>query len=385
MVPPLPARRRGVVPGLLGARAPVATSRRSRAAPCAPTAAWRVTGQKVWTSLAQYADRCVLLTRTGTVGVRPPRHHRVLRRHGHAGHHRRGRSRRCTASTSSRGVLRRRRSFRSSARSAKRATGLGVRDGPAAVRAQHVAVAAGRVPPSPVAGARRRRPRRRCSIPTRSARSRNSSYAFRARSRATQHRLAAGEPLGAETSIDKVLLATAEQAMFDLPRTRCRPRSPSATIPRASGGEPSSCTREPPRSTAAPPRSSATSSPGACSIWGAIADARRGSRALRAEPAPRDRNMYAVRRSTPRSTELGWHDALAMDTRAAVSLLFELQGAANATSSALTAVVARALGLPPRGLERCRAPGDRGVRRTGPGRRRPADGQRPRHRRARRT
>jgi len=41
-------------------------------------------------------------------------------------------------------------------------------------------------------------------------------YAFRARSRTTQRRMAAGEHLGPETSIDKVLLATAEQALFDL-------------------------------------------------------------------------------------------------------------------------------------------------------------------------
>jgi alkylation response protein AidB-like acyl-CoA dehydrogenase len=41
-------------------------------------------------------------------------------------------------------------------------------------------------------------------------------FAFRARSRATQHRLAAGDKLGPETSIDKVLLATVEQAVFDL-------------------------------------------------------------------------------------------------------------------------------------------------------------------------
>ena len=43
--------------------------------------------------------------------------------------------------------------------------------------------------------------------------------------------------------------------------------------------------------------------------------------------------------------ELGWHDALADDPRAAVSLLFELQGATGATSSALGRVLAHALGL----------------------------------------
>jgi alkylation response protein AidB-like acyl-CoA dehydrogenase len=41
-------------------------------------------------------------------------------------------------------------------------------------------------------------------------------HAFRARSCATQHRLDGGEKLGAETSVDKVLLATAEQALFGL-------------------------------------------------------------------------------------------------------------------------------------------------------------------------
>jgi alkylation response protein AidB-like acyl-CoA dehydrogenase len=41
-------------------------------------------------------------------------------------------------------------------------------------------------------------------------------FAFRARSRSTQRRLDAGEELGAETSIDKILIATAEQAVMDL-------------------------------------------------------------------------------------------------------------------------------------------------------------------------
>jgi hypothetical protein len=64
--------------------------------------------------------------------------------------------------------------------------------------------------------------------------------------------------------------------------------------------------------------------------------------------------------------ELGWRDALAADRRAAVSILFELQGAANTTSSALDTVVNAALGvdrattagvvLPPLGL--CRPPGE---------------------------
>jgi alkylation response protein AidB-like acyl-CoA dehydrogenase len=40
--------------------------------------------------------------------------------------------------------------------------------------------------------------------------------AFRARSRETQRRLATGDTLGPETSVDKVLVATAEQAVFDL-------------------------------------------------------------------------------------------------------------------------------------------------------------------------
>jgi len=45
-----------------------------------------------------------------------------------------------------------------------------------------------------------------------------SVFAFRCRSRATQHRLAAGELLGAETSIDKILTASAEQLLFDTAR-----------------------------------------------------------------------------------------------------------------------------------------------------------------------
>lgn len=42
--------------------------------------------------------------------------------------------------------------------------------------------------------------------------------------------------------------------------------------------------------------------------------------------------------------DLGWHDALAVDRRTAVSVLFELQGRSGATSGALDAVLATVLG-----------------------------------------
>ena len=63
--------------------------------------------------------------------------------------------------------------------------------------------------------------------------------------------------------------------------------------------------------------------------------------------------------------ELGWRDALGVDRRAAVSTLFELQGMANATSSALDAIMGRALDvdgpvvLPPLGS--CDQPRARGL------------------------
>jgi len=47
-------------------------------------------------------------------------------------------------------------------------------------------------------------------------------HTVRSRSRATQHRLAAGATLGADTSIDKVLVATAEQTLYDAIR-KCTP------------------------------------------------------------------------------------------------------------------------------------------------------------------
>jgi alkylation response protein AidB-like acyl-CoA dehydrogenase len=175
---------------------------------------WRVTGQKVWTSFAEHAHRCVLLTRTGTVesahrgitalfvdmdspgitirpietmdGERefsevffdetPVPFHRTLGDEGQGW------------------------AFAMDLLPYERSTALWQR---AAWLHRRLRELVDRAPPGAL-------------DPGALGEVTQQVYAFRARSRATQHRVAAGETLGPETSIDKVLLATAEQALFDL-------------------------------------------------------------------------------------------------------------------------------------------------------------------------
>ncbi len=139
------------------------------------------------------------------------------------------------------------------------------------VRTVVVLLAAHRVPlPSARAPRRRSARRRRSQRRGRRRRVHRSCFALRARSRATQHRLAAGATLGAETSIDKVLVATggagAVRRRAPAPAGRGRARRQRGR--RGRGGA-STSTRARRRSTAAPPRCSATSSPGASSTSGA--------------------------------------------------------------------------------------------------------------------
>jgi alkylation response protein AidB-like acyl-CoA dehydrogenase len=175
---------------------------------------WLVRGQKVWTSLAQFAQRCVLLTRTGApdsahrgitalfvdmdspgITVRPIEtmhgalefcevffddvvvpYDRTLGREGDGW-----------------AVAMDLLPFERSTALWHRGAHLHRRMG------QFLAEApAGAVTPAAVGDAALQ------------------LFAFRARSRATQYRLAAGDRLGPETSVDKVMLATTEQAVYDL-------------------------------------------------------------------------------------------------------------------------------------------------------------------------
>lgn len=175
---------------------------------------WRVTGQKVWTSLAQYSQRCVLLTRTGTpesahrgitalfvdmdtpgISVRP-----IETLHGAPEF--------CEVFFDDVAVPRDRTLGAEGQGWAvamdllpyERSTALWLRAAYLHRRLQQLLDVAD-------AGA---------LDPSRLGEVTQLLYAFRARSRATQHRLASGSQLGAETSIDKVLVATAEQAVFDV-------------------------------------------------------------------------------------------------------------------------------------------------------------------------
>ncbi len=174
---------------------------------------WIVNGQKVWTSLAQYSDRCVLLTRTGPAEAR----HRAI-----------------TAffvDMDTPGITVRPLEMIN-----------GVREF-AEVFFDDVVVPADRVLGEVNGGwavAMSILPYERSSCfwqriaylyrrleqlvevapdDMRSAEVVGDAFlqlhALRARSRLTQHRLAGGETLGAETSIDKVLVAAGERATYD--------------------------------------------------------------------------------------------------------------------------------------------------------------------------
>jgi len=179
-------------------------------------AAWKIKGQKVWTSLAQYSDRCVLLTRTGPADSR----HRGI-----------------TAffvDMNTPGITVAPLEMINGVREfaevffddavvpADRM--LGELNGGWAVAMsilpyersscfwQHIAYLY-------------RRLQRLVDVAPQDDRTAEvvgnafvQLHALRARSRATQHRLAAGATLGAETSIDKVLVATAEQVTYDAVR-----------------------------------------------------------------------------------------------------------------------------------------------------------------------
>jgi alkylation response protein AidB-like acyl-CoA dehydrogenase len=176
--------------------------------------AWHVNGQKVWTSFAQYADRCVLLTRTGPadsahrgitalfvdmdtpgITVRPletmngiPEFSEVFFDDV------------MVPLARTLGEVDKGWSIAMDLLPYERSTAIWHRGAQLheRLRALLTEVPDGRLTAQSVGEAFL------------------ALYTFRARSRQTQYRMAAGETLGAETSVDKVLLAAADQAIFDL-------------------------------------------------------------------------------------------------------------------------------------------------------------------------
>ncbi len=175
---------------------------------------WRVTGQKVWTSLAQYAQRCVLLTRTGTpesahkgitalfvdmdapgITVRP-----IQTMHGPEEFSEVFFEDVEVPLSRTLGEVNGGWAVAMDLLPFERSTAIWHRGAFLHRRLQDLVAA---VPVDAL-------------DPVRLGEVTQLLYAFRARSRATQHRMANNERLGPETSVDKILLATAEQAIFDL-------------------------------------------------------------------------------------------------------------------------------------------------------------------------
>lgn len=174
---------------------------------------WRVSGQKVWTSFAQLAARCVLLTRTGTsesahrgitalfvdmdtpgITIRP-----LTTMHGVEEFSEVFYDDVPVPFERTLGEVDHGWSVAMDLLPYERSTSLWHRSAYLQRRMQQM------LDVLPEDGL----------TPTELGEALQSLLAFRARSRATQHRMARGGNLGPETSIDKVLVATAEQAVFD--------------------------------------------------------------------------------------------------------------------------------------------------------------------------
>jgi len=175
---------------------------------------WRVTGQKVWTSYAQYAKRCVLLARTGSqdsahrgitalfvdmdspgITVRP-----LTAMHGSDEFCEVFYDDVAVPFERTLGEVDRGWAVAMDLLPYERSTSLWHRGAYLQRRLERLLAA---VPPDALSAGE-------------VGEVAQSLLALRARSRTTQYRMAEGQQLGAETSIDKVLIATAEQNVMDL-------------------------------------------------------------------------------------------------------------------------------------------------------------------------